>query len=239
MEREMKCFLRLGGALAVACIAVIGARDARAQGIPVIDAANLVQSVQQVVDDVTKIQNQVEQIKQLRDQLASISGSRNLGDVFDNPLLHNYVPPDAYTLINAVDAQGYSGLTETAKALRDKDMVYNCEDLVGSARATCETALNQPYEQKGLLQDAMTAAANRIGQINSLMSQISATTDQKSIQEMQARLGAENALLAHETTQIQMLVGMADSEERIARSRDRERQYEMLDRTGHISDYLP
>ena len=50
---------------------------------------------------------------------------------------------------------------------------------------------------------------------------------------------AENALLAHEVSQIQMLQGMADSEERIARSRDRERQYQMLARTGKVADYLP
>jgi type IV secretion system protein VirB5 len=31
-------------------------------------------------------------------------------------------------------------------------------------------------------------------------------------------------------SQVQMLQGMADSEERIARSRDRERQYETLNR---------
>ena len=36
-----------------------------------------------------------------------------------------------------------------------------------------------------------------------------------------------------------MLQGMADSEERIARSRERERQYQMLGRTGKIADYLP
>jgi type IV secretion system protein VirB5 len=36
-----------------------------------------------------------------------------------------------------------------------------------------------------------------------------------------------------------MLQAMADSEERIARSRDRERQYEMLGRTGRIADFLP
>ena len=33
--------------------------------------------------------------------------------------------------------------------------------------------------------------------------------------------------------------GMADAEERIARSRDRERQYQTLGRTGRIADYLP
>jgi type IV secretion system protein VirB5 len=71
------------------------------------------------------------------------------------------------------------------------------------------------------------------------MNQINQTTDQKAVQEIQARIGAENALLAHEATQIQMLQGMADSEERIVRSRDRERQYQMLGRTGRIADYLP
>jgi type IV secretion system protein VirB5 len=59
------------------------------------------------------------------------------------------------------------------------------------------------------------------------------------VQEIQARIGAENAMLAHEVSQVQMLQGMADAEERIARSRDRERQYEMLNRGGKIADYLP
>jgi type IV secretion system protein VirB5 len=85
----------------------------------------------------------------------------------------------------------------------------------------------------------MTSAAGRLAQINALMDQINGTPDQKSVQEIQARIGAENALLAHEMTQIQMLQGMADSEERITRSQERERQYQMLGRTGKVSDYLP
>lgn len=212
---------------------------ARAQGIPVIDAANLLQTVQQVVNDITKIQNQVQQIAQLQSQLDSITGTRNLGDVFNNPLLRNYVPAEAYTLVNAVDTGGYGGLTATAKTLRDRRMIYNCMDRSGDARTSCQAALAQPYQQKGLLQDAMKSASGRLSQISSLMSQINATTDQKAVLEIQARVSAENALLAHETTQIQMLQAMADSEERIARSQDRERQYQMLGRTGRISDYLP
>ena len=42
-------------------------------------------------------------------------------------------------------------------------------------------------------------------------------------------------MLTHEISQIQMLQAMADSEERIARSRDRERQYQMLGRAGRIA----
>lgn len=216
-----------------------GFNDARAQGIPVIDVANLIQAIQQVLDDITSIENQVQQITKLQSQLNSINGVRNLGNVFNNPMLKNYVPAEAYTYLNAIDSSGYTGLNATARALRDAGMVYNCMDRSGAARTSCQATLAQPYQQKGLLQDAMRAAAGRLSQIQSLMGQIDATSDQKGVQEIQARIGAENALLAHEMSQVQMLQGMADSEERIARSRERERQHEMLVRTGRLADYLP
>lgn len=231
----MSAFARLFSAAAIA----VASTACPAQGIPVIDAANLVQTVQQVVNDITKINNQVQQITQLQSQLASMNGIRGLGTILDNPLLRNYVPAQAYTLVNAVDTSGYAGLGSTAKALRDAGMVYNCGDLAGAARTTCQAALAQPYQQKGLLQDAMKAASNRLSQIGLLMGRVDATADQKAVLEIQARIGAENALLAHEMTQIQMLQGMADAEERIARSRDRERQYQTLARTGRIADFLP
>ncbi len=225
--------------VAAAVLVALGATQARAQGIPVIDVANLVQTVQQVIHDITKINNQIQQIRQLQTQIESLNGIRNLGDVFNNPLLKNYIPAEAFTYLNAVNTSGYSGLNATARVLRDVGMIYNCMDLNGDARTQCQAALAQPYQHKGLLQDAMQTAAGRLTQIQSLMTQINATTDQKSVQEIQARIGAENALLAHEMSQVQMLQGMADSEERIARSRERERQYEMLGRTGKVADFLP
>jgi type IV secretion system protein VirB5 len=234
MNRRLKV-----AAAAFIVAGTLGSGNARASGIPVVDIANLIQTILQVLNDVTEISNQVQQITQLQDQLNSINGMRNLGNILNNPMLKNYVPAEAYTYLNAVNTSGYSGLNGTAKALRDAGMVYNCMDLAGAARTSCQAALAQPYQQKGLLQDAMKSAAGRLTQINSLMDQINATSDQKAVQEIQARIGAENALLAHEVSQVQMLQGMADSEERIARSRERERQYQMLGRTGKVSDYLP
>ena len=235
----MKPLLRPLFRLVAAALAACTVASANAQGIPVIDVANLIQTIQQVINDITKIDNQVQQITQLQNQLASINGTRNLGNVFDNPALRNYVPASAYTYLNAVDASGYAGLGATGKTLRDAGMVYNCMDLAGPAKTSCQATLARPYQQKGLLQDAMQSASGRIAQINALMNQINATSDQKGVLEIQARIGAENALLAHEMSQIEMLRGMADTEERIARSRDRERQYQMLGRTGRIADYLP
>ncbi|MBI3345667.1 MAG: type IV secretion system protein [Burkholderiales bacterium] len=224
--------------LTAAVLVASSTQYSHAGGIPVIDVANLVQTVQQVTNDITKISNQVRQIMQLQAQIESLNGVRNLGNVFNSTALMNYVPAKAFLQLNATLASGYAGLGAAGKALRDAGMVYNCMDLSGAARTNCQATLAQPYQHKGMLQDAMTAAAGRLGQIQALMRQINATSDQKSIQEIQARIGAENALLAHETSQIQMLQGMAESDERIARSRDRERQYEMLNRTGKVSSYL-
>ena len=140
--------------VAAAVLIALGATQARATGIPVIDVANLVQTVQQVINDITKINNQIQQIRQLQTQIESINGIRNLGDVFNNPLLKNYIPAEAFTYLNAVNTSGYSGLNATAKVLRDVSMIYNCMDLTGDARTQCQAALAQPYQQKGLLQDA-------------------------------------------------------------------------------------
>src|SRR5438270_11111138 len=115
-------------ALALSPVAV------RAQGIPVIDIANLIQTIQQVINELTQIDNQVQQIEQLNRQVGAITGARNLGSVFDAPALHNYVPASAYQVLAGVDASGYAGLTPTARALRDAQMLYNCLDLGGAAR---------------------------------------------------------------------------------------------------------
>lgn len=224
--------------LLVASLLVFVAASSQAQGIPVIDAANLTQAIQEVVNNVTQIQNQIQQITQLQSQLTSMTGQRLLGMIANSPALHNYVPADAYTVVNAVVSTGYGGLTPTSKTLRDAVMIYNCLDLSGQSKVNCQQALSQPYQYKGMLQDAMTSASGRLSQITTLMSQIDATTDQKGVQEIQARIDAENAMLAHEVSQITMLQAMADSDDRIARSRDHERQYEMLNRTGKISDFL-
>lgn len=228
---------RLAHAFPVLFALVAG--HAGAQGIPVIDTANLVQTIQQVVNDITQINNQVQQITQLQAQLTSMTGARNLGRIAYSQLLDNYVPPEAFVRFDALNLNGFAGLATTARSLRQQDMVYNCEDRQGAARTDCQATLARPYQHKGMLQDAMRTAAGRLSQIQALMGQVNATTDQKSVQEVQARIGAENALLSHELTQLQMLQGLADSEERIARARAQERQYEMLNRTGKVSDYLP
>jgi type IV secretion system protein VirB5 len=227
-----------GSTFKIFLIALLSAslgQPARA-GIPVIDAANLVQSIQEVINSITQIQNQVEQLTQLRSQLQNMTGSRGLGTVMNNPALQNYIPRDAHTVMGAVETHGYSGLTGTARAMRDASMVYNCTDLAGSERTSCQATLAQPYQHKAYMQQALQSTANRVNQINALLNQVNATTDQKGVQEIQARIQGENALLQHELSRLQAAQHLAEANKDVEASQVVERRLANLSRTNRSWD---
>ena len=85
----------------------------------------------------------------------------------------------------------------------------------------------------------MRSASGRLAQISALMNQINATSDQKAVLEIQARIGAENAMLDPRGVADPDAAGHGRQRGAHRPLADRERQYEMLGRTGRISDYLP
>jgi type IV secretion system protein VirB5 len=234
MNRSSRLLVR-----AALCTSMLFGANAAHAGIPVIDVAGLVQAVQEVMQSIQQITNQIRQIEQLQAQVEAITGARNLGAILNNPALQNYIPADATSVLGNVQTNGYGGLTATARTLRDAQMTYNCLNLAGGARTQCQSSLAMPYQQKALMQDAMDAARGRIAQIQGLMGQIDATPDQKAVSEIQARIAAENAMLQHQMTQINLARGMAEAEARIAESKAREAQMQQASRTGRLEDFLP
>ena len=105
---------------------LVAITQAQAQGIPVIDMANLTQALQNVLDDGERFEQLAQTISQLQTTYNSLTGMRNLAAALNNPAFQNYLPPAVYLLYNDVNAQGYTGLTQRAKALRDASMLYNC-----------------------------------------------------------------------------------------------------------------
>ena len=224
----------LAAALAAMCLIA----PARA-GIPVIDTAAIAQAIQAVSNSITQIQNQIQQIIGLEQQIQSISRARALGDVLNNPALHNYVPREANTMVRSLESGGYSTLSGASKVLRDAQMTYNCLDVDDAGkRAHCQSTLAKPYQQKAFMEEALAKARDRASQINNLMRRAGETTDQKEIQEVTARIGAENALLQHEVSQIELMRGLAEADQRVAESRAREGQLEQASRNRRLSDFI-
>ena len=202
----------------------VAVTQAQAQGIPVIDTANLTQALQNVLDDGERFEQLAQTIAQLQTTYNSLTGMRNLAAALNNPAFQNYLPPAVYLLYNDVNAQGYTGLTQRGKALRDASMLYNCLELSGPAQTNCQAMLAMPYQYKATINDAQDRSAQRVTQINALMEQANDTIDPKGIAEAQARIDAESALLGHEATQAQLAGMSADTDQRVRSSQQLEAQ---------------
>jgi type IV secretion system protein VirB5 len=232
----MNVFRRIAArALLVLGLAITAAMPARA-GIPVIDSSNLVQSIQSVLHSITQIENQIQQIVQLQSTLENMSGTRNLGAILNAAGLQNYIPANAQTIIDSINSGGYGSLAGTARALRDASMVYNCLDRTGPEQTRCQAMFAQPYQHKAFMQDALRSASGRLSQINGLLARVNTTTDQKGVQEIQARIAGENALLQHELSQLQAAQHMADAERNVRSSQVLERRLDNLQRTARSWD---
>jgi type IV secretion system protein VirB5 len=208
-------------------------------GIPVVDVGAITQAVLEVMNGLAQIENQYQQLAGLSRQIESISHARSLGDVLNDPALQNYVPREAGAMVRSLESGGYSSLAGASKALRDAQLVYNCLDIEDAGERTrCQSALAKPYQQKAFMEEALVKARDRVSQINSLMRRAGETQDQKEIQEVAARIGAENALLQHEISQIELVRGLAEADQRVADSRAREGQLEQASRNRRLADFV-
>jgi|SRR6185437_61904 len=139
---------------AVGIIAMIVAGPAakiQAAGIPVIDSANLVQSVLQALAWIQQFQQMQQQILQAQQQISAITGSRNMGSLLNNLTMAGVVPSDVNAVYHAIRHGGVYGLTAAAQIIRNNRMLYNCEGKTGDALRICQNMLNQPPPKSGLL----------------------------------------------------------------------------------------
>lgn len=102
--------------------------------IPVTDSASIAQQVTNQVETVAKWKIQydqmVTQIDQLKQQYASVTGSRNLGQILNNAELRDYLPDDWQTVYDSVKHNGYAGLSGTGLMVYDQNKVYDgCQHL--------------------------------------------------------------------------------------------------------------
>lgn len=206
---------------------VIFHNHAHAQ-IPVTDVASITTQVTNQVETIAKWKMQydqmVSQINQMQQQYASMTGTRNLGQIMNNPSLRDYLPNDWQGVYDSVRTGGYSGLTGRAQSVYEANKVYDaCAHYkVAEQRTACEAQAVKGAQDKAFALDAYDKAKGRLTQIDGLMSQINGTTDPKAIAELQGRIAAEQALIQNEQTKLQMYQMVAAAEDRLQEQRQRE-----------------
>jgi type IV secretion system protein VirB5 len=203
--------------------------------IPVTDGASIGQQIAAQAETIAKWKVQydqmVSQIEQAKQQYESITGSRGLGTIMNDPAMRDYLPGDWQAVYDSVKSGGYSGLTGTGKSVYNANKIYDaCAHFTDSQqRTSCEALAVKSAQDKGLALDAYEKAKSRINQIDKLMSKINDTSDPKAIAELQGRIAAEQANIQNEQTKLQMYQMVAAAEDRVQQQRQKEINAKVLD----------
>ena len=213
----MKLIRKLVAALSLT--ATMGSANA---GIPVIDVANLAQAIEQVLAWAQQYQQMVDQIQEARNQVTqlqttydSMTGSRGLGTILNNAVdqaARRYLPAggsDIEQLASGIVA-GYGSLQATVADFKSSVSSLPIGTFTaGSNAANAWVAkVNSLATQKALGESAYSSAAQRTTDLENMIATIGVASDPKAIAEMQARIGAQQALVANENAKLLSLAYM-------------------------------
>lgn len=184
------------------------AASALAQGIPVIDAAALVQQIQQVAAWANQYSQMVEQYQKMTEQLNAIKGMRGMGNLLNVSSLRQQLPTDFISQFDKLRNMGAAGATAEAIAIYDSIKTFNCASQFPSnqaSRVSCEASAMVQPTNLSLINKSITSSTNRMTQLQGLMSTIDSADDIKAAQDLANRISLEVAVLQNE----KMLMDMA------------------------------
>lgn len=183
--------------------------------MPVIDltaAANAAQELQAWGQQASQMQQQIttmaQQLQQVQMLYSSVTGGpntlKNLASLGNNSTLYKYLPSDYQQVLQS----GYAGWQSINQANQIADPAKS--GLSGAGLQTVTQRAMQISSNVGMMQQAYTSAAQRITNLQTLLNQVDATPDAKSIADLQGRIQAEQTLLQNEQARLQLIGQIAD-----------------------------
>lgn len=218
----------------IAAAASLAPFHARA-GIPVIDfaaIANLMQQLMAWQQQLSAMQKQYDQLKQSRDQLQqtynSMTGTRGMEQLLPtSELARNYLPPSYDELMRTVNGSSanYSGLANQVQAIMKANAILSgtqMEALSPETRQVVEQGRQASAMLNAMTQSAYQNTSQRFAALQQLIDRIGTAQDPKAIQDLQARIQSEQAMLTNEQTKLQSLYQIAKADELAQQQRLRE-----------------
>lgn len=222
-------------AIFVAAFAFLAPMQAKA-GIPVIDVtavANLIQQVMYWQQQISAMQKQFDQLKASKEQLqqtySSMTGTRGMDQLLPiSNMDRNYLPQNYDDLMRLTNgsSQGYAGLSGQVQSIMDANNILSTtqmDALSPDMRQMVDKGRQASAMLNGLTRNAYQNTSSRFSALQQLIGAIGRTNDPKAIQELQARIQAEQTMLTNEQTKLQSLYQIAQSEDMTRRQQMRER----------------
>lgn len=214
--------------LAAAMAAFLGASGpVLASGIPVFDATRAADFIQQFARMKEQLDTARQQLAEAQRLFDSMSGIRGFGDLFRNTGLREYLPDDLRKIYDSVNGGGYAGISGSIQDILNQERLGtgSVNDL---RQAIVDRERNAAATEKAIGLRGYEGAQRRLAQIEALMDEIGRTQDQKAIEELQARIAAEQAAIQNETTKLQLIAHLREAERKLIAEQRRELNQRIL-----------
>lgn len=199
----------LTAALATSVAMLTVAVPAHASGVPVFDVANI---NQMIVD----YQNQIQQIRQMGEQLKAMTDNGNYAGILSDPTLRSYMNkylPKGYSDIFEAAAKGdLKALQKVADEIKREDAA-KANSMTGKARIEANRLLTRSQMKVSMSQ--LDSDMQRIG---GLMNQINATVNPAQKQDLANTIMAQSSMMQARVAQMQLMFQQAEAEDKAARA---------------------
>jgi type IV secretion system protein VirB5 len=171
------------------------------------DVINQIQIMAQWKNQYDQMIGQVNQMKQ---QYNSMTGSRNLGQIMNNPALRTYLPDQWTGIYDKVKGGNLAGISGVANS------IYNAEGFDPAATGGRKRQNEIMAANKAMTMRAYDQTLARLNNINALMAQADATQDVKAAADLQNRVAAENAMIQNEQIRLNLAAQLQIAEAKLA-----------------------
>lgn len=199
---------------------------ARAQ-FAVIDVAAVTQLVTEVQNLEQALTVAREHLTEAQTELHSMTGDRGMEQLLTG-VNRNYLPTDWGQLTAALNNtnSAYAALSTVMQQAVTEDTVLTVQQFA-TLSPDAQHQLVAGRETAALLQavsrQALANASSRFADLQQLINTIGTASDQKGILDLNARIGAEQAMLENEQTKLAVLVATAEAQRWADEEQDSER----------------
>jgi type IV secretion system protein VirB5 len=202
--------------LLIGLLAFGAPKTAHAQ-FAVIDVASLAQLIQEYQTLQQQLSTAESQLSQARSAYAAITGNRGM-QLLLSGTTRNYLPANWTQLSQVMSGRSgsYPALASNVSSLVSANAVLTPAQ-VASMSPTQQAQLAAARQNPALLQatarTALTNSSDRFASLQQLISAIGTAGDEKASLDLNARIAGEQGMLQNESTKVQILYQVAQSQE--------------------------
>lgn len=209
----MKYIKRLFGMMALA-VGLSVANPAHA-GIPVIDAANLAQAVQQVAAWAKQYTQMAQQLQTTMQQLQNAQGVRGMANLVNNPASRNYLP-QTYSDILSQGVGDWQQIYDQAKSANLNNLAVSPSN---AGVQMLDESMKQAAINRAVADEAYQSASKRFADIQVLLDKVNQAPDEKDILDLQGRIEAEQVMLENESNKLNALKQASAAQDELRRQK--------------------